>query len=403
MGSSGLKKFFRHLGLVARKELQHSFRDRDVFMYTVLIPCLVYPFLSFVGVEFTLLTQAASKEKPFKVACYGLSPGNLVYIKNAINNAQKSGKDKTELLESNEKSARAMLHKREVNLVVAEEAKNGVLDLYVGHSFDAFMQTERFKEILEVYHRQQIKDSLQQTGSLNAYRSKMVNSHPLKQESYSLHFVMLLVSIMMMSVGVCYPSIVVTTEEFERKTIESTQLLPVSRSALILAKLASVALFGIFTGAVNFFSIIAVFALLIYTAGKLQTISASELNSLLTPVQIAEVAVGYLVMGLLLSSLMMLVTSFCRTVRSAQNWVAIPMLVVMLVPSLSLLPSVSMSGAHAQPYLALVPFLGLALTLRQFFTSAEVSAIQIVAIASSLVYTVVMASLAGFLMFRSKA
>lgn len=368
-------------------------------MYTVLIPCLVYPFLSFVGVEFTLLTQAASKDKPFKVACYGLSQGNLGYIKNAI----KCGKDKTELLESNEKSAREMLHKREVDLVVSEEPKNGSLDLYVGHSFDAFMQTERFKDILDVYHRRQIKDNLNQAGSLNAYRSKLVNSHPLKQESYSLHFVMLLVSIMMMSVGVCYPSIVVTTEEFERKTIESTQLLPVSRSALILAKLASVALFGVFTGAVNFFSIIAVFALLVYTAGKLQTISASELNSLLTPLQIAEVAVCYLVMGLLLSSLMMLVTSFCRTVRSAQNWVSIPMLVVMLVPSLAFLPSISMSGAHAQPYLALIPFLGLSLALRQFFTSGEVSAIQMVAIIASLGYTVIMASLAGLLMFRSKA
>ncbi|MBX9941077.1 MAG: ABC transporter permease subunit [Candidatus Obscuribacterales bacterium] len=394
-----MKNFFRHFGLVARKELQHSFRDRDVFMYTVLIPCLVYPFLSFVGVEFTLLTQAASKDKPFKVACYGLSQGNLGYIKNAI----KCGKDKTELLESNEKSAREMLHKREVDLVVSEEPKNGSLDLYVGHSFDAFMQTERFKDILDVYHRRQIKDNLNQAGSLNAYRSKLVNSHPLKQESYSLHFVMLLVSIMMMSVGVCYPSIVVTTEEFERKTIESTQLLPVSRSALILAKLASVALFGVFTGAVNFFSIIAVFALLVYTAGKLQTISASELNCLLTPLQIAEVAVCYLVMGLLLSSLMMLVTSFCRTVRSAQNWVSIPMLVVMLVPSLAFLPSISMSGAHAQPYLALIPFLGLSLTLRQFFTSGEVSAIQMLAIIASLGYTVIMASLAGLLMFRSKA
>ena len=90
------------LGLILKKELLHSFRDRDVFLYTVLIPCLVYPFLSFVGVEFTLLTQSADKDKPLQVAYIEQEPGSspdaeVVKAYDFLQRAVKASKNKVEL------------------------------------------------------------------------------------------------------------------------------------------------------------------------------------------------------------------------------------------------------------------------------------------------------------------
>ncbi len=411
------------LGLILKKELLHSFRDRDVFLYTVLIPCLVYPFLSFVGVEFTLLTQSADKDKPLQVAYIEQEPGSsadaeVVKAYDFLQRAVKASKNKVELQPMAREKAMAALYRQDVSLVVgpplptpSAEHKGSAavavqpaalegphLTAYVGHSFDSYLKTEKLKDALDNFQRDELKRQFALKGlkdTRGAYGAKMVNLHPLKQESYSLHFVMLLVSVMMMGVGVCYPAITATTEEFERKTIESTMLLPVSRDAIIFAKLLSVCLFGVFTGAVNFFSILAVFALLIFTASQVRTIDINELKSLLTPVQVLLVSSSYLIMGLLLASLMMVVTSFCRTVRSAQNWVSIPMLLVMVLPAISLLPSLTLGKG-----LALVPFLGLALTIRQFFTAPTVSFEQYLALFSSLVYAVLLTGIAGRLMFE---
>ncbi len=415
-------RFLDQLGLILKKELLHSFRDRDVFLYTVLIPCLVYPFLSFVGVEFTLLTQSADKDKPLKVAYIAPDPASPAgagteKAYDFLQRAVKAEKSKVELQAMTREKAMAALYGQDVSLVVGpplpppppkpgrkpsaagvtSRAQREHLTAYVGHSFDSYLKTEKLKDALDNFQRAELKRQFALKGlsdTRGAYGAKMVNLHPLKQESYSLHFVMLLVSVMMMGVGVCYPAITATTEEFERRTIESTMLLPVSRDAIIFAKLVSVCLFGVFTGAVNFFSILAVFALLIFTASQVRTIDINELKSLLTPVQVGLVCFSYLVMGLLLSSLMMVVTSFCRTVRSAQNWVSIPMLMVMVLPAIALLPSLTLGKG-----LSLVPFLGLALTIRQFFTAPTISFEQYLALISSLVYAVFLAGIAGRLMF----
>ena len=68
---------------------------------------------------------------------------------------------------------------------------------------------------------------------------------------------------------------------------------------------------------------------------------------------------------------------------------------VMVLPAISLLPSLTLGKG-----LALVPFLGLALTIRQFFTAPTVSFEQYLALFSSLVYAVLLTGIAGRLMFE---
>lgn len=382
-----------------QKELTHSFRDRDVFLYTVLVPCLIYPILTFVMVEFTLFTSSMDKDKPFKVAYVGNQKDDKYQY---LLEAMRAHNKKAELISMSEEEARRSLFRLDVSCVAIQDMQSPSNDITVllGHTMDGVLKFEILKTMVEDLHEKKMADALKDKGvkpEVLPYSPSMVNLHPLKQESYSLHFILVLLSIMMMSVGVAYPAIAVSTEEYERKTIEATMLLPVNRYVVILGKLISVSIFGMFTGLVNFFSILGVFNLLVFSASRMKGLSLESLQKPLPIDQLFFIVVSYVVMGLLLSSLMLSVASICRTVRSAQNWVAIPMFVMMFVPGLSLLPNTKLDL-----FSALIPFFGLALSLRQSFTSSVFTAEQMLSILASLVYTAVIAALSAKIMYASE-
>lgn len=381
--------------LILQKELTHSFRDRDVFLYTVLVPCLIYPILTFVMVEFTLFTSSLDKDKPFKVAYVGGKDQQYQYLLDAMLAKNK----KSELLCMSEEEARKSLFRLDVSCVAMQSPSHEITVL-LGHTMDGVLKFEILKTMVEDFHEKKLAAALEEKGikpDVLPYTPAMVNLHPLKQESYSLHFILVLLSIMMMSVGVAYPAISVSTEEYERKTIEATMLLPVNRYVVILGKLLSVSVFGMFTGLVNFFSILGVFNLLVFSASRMKGLSLESLQKPLPVEQLFFIFISYVVMGFLLSSLMLCVASICRTVRSAQNWVAIPMFIMMFVPGLSLLPNSKLDMISA-----LIPFLGLSLSLRQSFTSSTFTLEQLISILASLAYAALIAALSAKIMYASE-
>lgn len=346
-------------------------------------------------VEFTLFTSSLDKEKPFKVAYVGSKDQKYEYLLEAMLAKNKN----SQLLCMSEEEARKSLFRLDVSCV-AMQSPSQEITVLLGHTMDGVLKFEILKTMVEEFHEKKLAAALEDKGikpDVLPYTAAMVNLHPLKQESYSLHFILVLLSIMMMSVGVAYPAISVSTEEYERKTIESTMLLPVNRYIVILGKLLSVSVFGMFTGLVNFFSILGVFNLLVFSASRMKGLSLESLQKPLPAEQLFFIFVSYVVMGFLLSSLMLCVASICRTVRSAQNWVAIPMFVMMFVPGLSLLPNSKLDMLSA-----LIPFLGLSLSLRQSFTSSTFTLEQLISILASLVYAALIAALSAKIMYASE-
>lgn len=349
-------------------------------------------------VEFTLFTSSLDKDKPFKVAYVGNKDDRYQYLLEAMRAKNK----KAELILMSEEEARRSLFRLDVSCVAIQDMQGPSNDITVllGHTMDGVLKFEVLKTMVEDLHEKKLADALKDKGvkpEVLPYSPSMVNLHPLKQESYSLHFILVLLSIMMMSVGVAYPAISVSTEEYERKTIEATMLLPVNRYVVVLGKLISISIFGMFTGLVNFFSILGVFNLLVFSASRMKGLSLESLQKPLPIEQLFFILISYVVMGLLLSSLMLCVASICRTVRSAQNWVAIPMFVMMFVPGLALLPNTKLDL-----FSALMPFFGLALSLRQSFTSSVFTAEQLLSILASLVYTALIAALSAKIMYASE-
>ncbi|MFA6555295.1 MAG: ABC transporter permease, partial [Candidatus Obscuribacterales bacterium] len=165
-----------------------------------------------------------------------------------------------------------------------------------------------------------------------------------KLENISATLCLLIFSLLMLGLGAAYPSIAVTAEEFERNTIETSCLLPVSRAMIMLGKVAAVSTFAAVSGLVNFASMYAVAALVLSQAKLFPRFSGDHLIFNLNLAQTLGLIACYLLLAVLISALMIFATSFCRTVRSAQQWTTFPLLIILLLPPCALFPNLELNS-----------------------------------------------------------
>ncbi|MBK9202230.1 MAG: hypothetical protein IPL73_07305 [Candidatus Obscuribacter sp.] len=79
-----LQNHFHKFWLVLVKELTHSFRDKDVLLYTFLMPFLIYPVSAFLATELAMLTEGFDKNRPIRVAIYGVESPAVSYFKKRL-------------------------------------------------------------------------------------------------------------------------------------------------------------------------------------------------------------------------------------------------------------------------------------------------------------------------------
>ncbi len=75
---TNLKSAFATFVIIFLKELRHAFRDKDVIIYTVIVPAVLYPLLMVGGIEVFVMKQEADEKQ---VITYGLLPDSGEKVK----------------------------------------------------------------------------------------------------------------------------------------------------------------------------------------------------------------------------------------------------------------------------------------------------------------------------------
>lgn len=367
-----------HLGAffaIFFKELKHSLRDKDVLIYTVLIPCLFYPLLTVLGLEYVLLKESLERNKVVNVAVIDGHNPSVSYL---VETVKKSG-DKYKFTELDEESAKKQLARGDVDAIVrlapanveaatsentkepgqSQPSKNPPINIQseprlptVEVLTNSVLSTDilsaKIHHLTEKREQEEIKQGFAAKGlpaaAPDVFKQKIVNLHERKQFPFSFFTLAFAFSIFNILLAGAYPAIAVSSEEFEKRTIESIFLVPLPPMLIVFAKVLSVTVMATTSGLINFVSMYSLVALTIASAPQLK---GSLLKALSYNPNLGEVLIlasTYVLLALLISASFLLVTSLCRSVRSAQNWVAIPLFSFFLLAPISFLPQLHLDG-----------------------------------------------------------
>ncbi|GEM_PF-546345 len=373
------------------KDLLHSFRDKDVFIYTFVVPTLLYPVLLLGSAEIMMLKADADKDKTIKYAVTASNDPGINRIDEILQrrkhfvkvNSTNAAAD----LDSGKIDGVLARHQGEysyVELKVSKLAKMASLDDEVNTETNRAYSEELSKTLaangfaaenlqgfsVESRNLAMGKGARIVTGTRSgAYSGAGPTRKSNKNlENISATFVLLIFSLLMLGLGAAYPAIAVTAEEFERNTIETSCLLPVPRAILMLGKLFSVSTFALLSGVINFVSLYAVAQMVLSQTKLFAAMGSDPLQINLNAPQIGGLISSYVLVSILISSLLILATSFCRTVRSAQQWTTFPLFIILILPPCALSPSLELNG-----YTMWIPLINCSLMLKAIFNGTVFS------------------------------
>lgn len=396
---------------VYRKDLRHSFRDKDVFIYTFVVPALLYPALLVGSAELVMFKADSERDKAITYAVTGPIDKGVGQIDAILQKRKRFKKIESSQPEKDLADGKidALIARKAdyVELRVNQLLKVATLATTVNDNLSsAYMQelTEAFiakglaKENSQGF--QIVSQNITASGNTQSVAGSPNGSSSgkgrlNKLENISATLCLLIFSLLMLGLGAAYPSIAVTAEEFERNTIETSCLLPVSRALLMLGKVAAVSTFAAVSGLVNFASMYAVAALVLSQAKLFPRFSGDQLIFNLNFAQTLGLVACYLLLAVLISALMIFATSFCRTVRSAQQWTTFPLLIILLLPPCALFPNLELNSR-----LMWVPILNCTLMLKAIFSGVPFNYTFIVVTLESLLISFIALALARIFLFE---
>ncbi len=372
------------------KDMLHSFRDKDVFIYTFVVPTLLYPVLLLGSAEIMMLKADADKDKTIKyaVAADSKNDAGINHIDEILQKRKHFVKVNSTNVEQDLDSGKIdgvlSRHHGEgsyVEIKVNKLAKMASLDDEVNAETSKAYNDDLSKTLtakglapenlqgFSVESRNLVSErSNNQKRSPDKHAGLQLRKASKNLENISATFVLLIFSLLMLGLGAAYPAIAVTAEEFERNTIETSCLLPVSRSLLMLGKLFSVSTFALLSGVINFVSLYAVAHMVLSQTKLFASMGSEPLQISVNATQVGGLIAGYMLVGLLISSLLILATSFCRTVRSAQQWTTFPLFIILILPPCALSPSLELNG-----YTMWIPLINCSLMLKAIFNGTVFS------------------------------
>jgi len=408
---NNIKKALSIFVVIFLKELKHAFRDKDVLIYTVVVPAVLYPLLLVGGIEIFVMKQASGSRD---VVNYAVIDGEKPKIR-ALNQLLARGKH-YKLVES--KDRLKDLFNGRIGFILDEvdvSAKNPrsqkpngqkptiecstKVEAIVPSSFFDINKVDALNNELKTTYKVLLGDAFKKKGldplALEINKVEQKNVNPQKKELFSLTMALLFFSLFNVALGGAYPAIAATSEEFEHQTIETSLILPVNRWLFMLAKLCAVLCLALMAGSINLVSMYGDSSLAVMGAGAAPGVEVFRPNLSLTLAQAPLVLIAYFIIALLYSAIMLVTASFCRTVRASQQWVSLPMTVFMLVPFLAIIPQIDLS-----PVTDFIPLLNNLLVLRSLFNGESPNWMHLVASLQALLLVAIAMKVTAVMVFE---
>jgi len=427
-----LKSAFETFVIIFLKELKHAFRDKDVIIYTVIVPAVLYPLLMVGGIEIFVIKQEADDKK---VITFALLPdsGDKVRAIDALLSQKKQYKKVEatngtadlfngrvsmllhEVKQSSEDAAskgKAMreIAKRKIALrdlpaigtATTDTAKKGDdtnVEALVARSTADVKSVDNLNELLRKDYKEALNQAFKEKGfgpsAVEVNQIEQENVNKQKKEVFSLGLALLFFSLFNVALGAAYPAISATSEEFERNSIEAILTLPINRWFFLAAKLSAVVLLALLAGSLNLFSMYGNTSLVVLGGGSLPVVEQFKPDFKLLPGQIPWVSLAYLAISVIFASILMMTAACCRTVRSSQQWVSFPLTIFILLPFLAIMPQLELTYTTA-----LIPVLGNILTLRSLFNGDHISWLHAISFLEAIIMVAIAVKIASVLVFE---
>jgi sodium transport system permease protein len=419
------KSAFATFAIIFLKELKHAFRDKDVLIYTIVVPAVLYPLLLVCGIELFVIKQEADTKEVINYAVKDgtkekiktvdsiltlskhykrvettngradLFSGRISFILDEVKASPKvwqpKGKENTQGKINSQEAINTQdkINTRDSTRVEATVLRSA-LDVKV---------VEALNSELDVNYKKALNDAFKAKGfgpaavEVNKVQHKNINVQ--KKEMFSIGLALVFFSLFNVALGAAYPAIAATSEEFERNTIEATLMLPLNRWFMLTAKLAAVVSLALLAGSLNLASMYGDSSLALMGTESIKGVDAFRPDFKLTLTQAPCVVLAYLAVAVLYASVLMMTAAFCRTVRSSQQWISLPLTIFIFLPFLALVPQLDLTYATA-----FIPVLGNILALRSLFNGDHLNLLHLITFVQALILIAVSMKIASILVFE---
>jgi sodium transport system permease protein len=359
----------RSIGVVYRKELIDSLRDRRTVISMIVVPLLVMPLL---GMGFLSLTLVglAMKESPKVMILGGQDSPHVVAELKGLRDLQVVPEQPDYAEEISNKQIRAAVEIPpgfEARLA-AGEPSTVTIYMYQGElksGFGAdhlqrFFRELRDRTIREHLEARQLPQSLARPFEIN---EKNV-APPEKVGGALLGGMVPYFVILLCLTGAMYPAMDLTAGEKERGTIETILCSPVSRTDLVLGKFLMVLTASIATAVLAILAMAGSFGVgKKIVAGVMNGTVDSALQITITGKAMVSIFFVVLPMAVFFSAALLALSVFAKSFKEAQSYIS-PLMILVVLPAIAaLLPGVELNSA-----LALVPVLNTSLVSKEIIT-----------------------------------
>ncbi|HOX58598.1 MAG TPA: ABC transporter permease [Candidatus Paceibacterota bacterium] len=359
----------RSVGVVYRKELLDSLRDRRTIISMIVVPLIAIPALTLgMGVLAVRLVTQAQQEIPRVMVLGGEDSTQTLAALRALKTIQvvPASQDYTNLISNKKVRAAVEIPAGFDDALRTGEKKTVHIYIYEGEmksSFGAQPIEEFFRQLSDRTLSKRLAAHNFPERLLKPFDIRQTNVAPPKKVSGNLlgAFIPYLLILMCMT-GAIYPSVDLTAGEKERGTIETLLCSPVARTHLVYGKCLMVLTASLVTTLLSLCSLGASFALVkrLATGGGREALPlplTMDLSSL------AAVFVMMLPMALLFSAVMLAIGLFSRTTKEAHSYLQ-PLLLVTIMPAVaSMLPGVELNSR-----LAVIPVVNLSLVSKEILS-----------------------------------
>jgi sodium transport system permease protein len=361
----------RNIGIVYRKELIDSLRDRRTLISMIVVPLLLMPLLT-IGLLVVLIKQVgeASEEVPKVMILGGEDSPKVLAQLEKLAGVQIVPQEPDYADEISGKQIRAA-----VDIPAGFDAKLAAgepmsvkIYMYEGELKSGF-GAERLQEFFRSLRDRTIHERLEAKqlpdGLIRPFDIQQQNVAPPEKVSGALigglvpYFVILLCL-----TGAMYPAMDLTAGEKERGTIETILCSPVSRTHLVLGKFLMVLTASVATAVLSIFSMTVSFGVgKKMLQGVADRAAGQLLQITLTGKALLSVFIMVLPLAVLFSAALLAIALFAKSFKEAQSYIS-PLMIVVILPAVAAV----LPGVELNTTLALVPVLNTSLVSKEIMT-----------------------------------
>ena len=381
----------RNIGIVYRKELTDSLRDRRTVVSMVLVPILLMPLLTIgAGVISLLLFGKAMQEIPTVMVLGGEDSPKVLTELRALKDIAILPARPDYAQEISNKEIRtaveippgfdAAVERGDIPTVRIYLYQGELRSTFGADRVQRFFRDLRDRVVTERLAARQLPANL-----IEPFKIEQQNvASPEKVSGTIIGGLVPYFIIVMCLSGAMYPAMDLTAGEKERGTIETILSSPVSRVHLVLGKFFMVLTAALFTAVLSMISMGLTFA-----AGKSMLAGTTQSSDLdfaagINVKALLAVFVMVIPLAVLFSAALLAIALFAKSYREAQSYLSPLTIVVMLPAIVSVLPGVELSAG-----LSLIPVLNTSLVSKEIVSGTYHWGYMALIFGSSCVYAAI--------------